>query len=58
MKDLGADAGTYDAERMAAVRYFAGGNATNPAYAFYGDGVMDHTSYFQKQIDALKSLSE
>lgn len=58
MKDLGADAGTYQAERMAALRYFAGGNATNPAYAFYGDGVMDHTSYFQKQIDALKSLSE
>jgi len=58
MKDLGADAGTYAAERMAALKYFAGGNATNPAYAFYGDGVMDHATYFQKQIDALKSLSE
>ncbi len=58
MKDLGADAGTLSAERMAALKYFAGGNATNPAYAFYGDGVMDHASYFQKQIDTLKEISE
>jgi peptidoglycan hydrolase CwlO-like protein len=59
MKDNGADAGTLYAERLAALRYFAGwSNATNPAYAFYGDGVMEHAKYFQKQIDTLKELSE
>lgn len=57
MKDNGADRGGYDAERTAALRYFAGwGNADNPAYAFYGDGVMEHAAYYQKQIDALKQL--
>lgn len=59
MKDLGADQGTFQAERLAALRYYAGwANATNPAYATYGDGVMAHASYFQKQIDTLKELSE
>lgn len=58
MRDNGAVAGDYASERMAALRYFAGGNATNPAYAFYGDGVMEHTTYFQRQIDTLKRLSE
>ncbi len=54
MMDNGADAGTYAAERLAALRYFAGwGNATKPAYAFYGDGVMEHAAYFQKQLDIL-----
>jgi hypothetical protein len=58
LKDLGADAGTAYAERLSALRYYAGSaNATNPAYSFYGDNVMDHAAYFQKQIDALKSLS-
>ncbi len=59
MKDNGADAGTLYAERLAALRYFAGwSNATNPAYSFYGDGVMEHAAYFQKQIDTLKDLSD
>ncbi|MBP9759833.1 MAG: hypothetical protein KBD24_00505 [Candidatus Pacebacteria bacterium] len=59
MKDNGADEGTLSSERTAALRYFAGwGNAGNPAYAFYGDGVMEHAAYFQKQIDTLKSLSQ
>ncbi len=59
MKENGAGAGTYEAERLAALRYFAGwGNASNPAYAFYGDGVMGHAAYFQKQIDTLKRLGE
>lgn len=57
MKDLGADQGTLYAERQAALRYFAGSNASNPAYAFYGDGVMGHAEYFQKQINTLKELS-
>jgi len=57
MKDNGADGGTLYAERLAALRYFAGwSNATNPAYAFYGDGVMQHAAYYQQQIDALKDL--
>ncbi len=59
MKDNGADRGGYEAERLAALRYFAGwGNASNPSYAFYGDGVMEHAAYYQKQIDALKQLGQ
>jgi len=59
MKDNGADAGTLYAERLAALRYFAGWvNASNPAYAFYGDGVMEHAAYYQKQIDTLKELDQ
>lgn len=54
LKDNGAARGTYSAERLAALRYFAGwGNAEKPAYVFYGDGVMEHTAFFQKQIDIL-----
>lgn len=58
MKDLGADRGTRYAERVAALRYYAGGNWDNPAYSFYGDGVMDHAAYYQKQIDTLKELAQ
>ncbi len=55
MKDNGADAGTRAAERLAALRYFAGWkNATNPAYAFYGDGVMEFRDKYQRQIDILE----
>jgi peptidoglycan hydrolase CwlO-like protein len=54
MRDNGAAAGSYYAERLAALRYFAGwGNATNPAYAFYGDGVMGHTERIQAEINIL-----
>lgn len=54
MMDNGANEGTRYAERLAALRYFAGRkNATKPAYAFYGDGVMAHADYFQGQIDIL-----
>lgn len=57
MKENGADGGSLYAERLAALRYFAGwSNASNPAYAFYGDGVMQHAAYYQEQIDALKKL--
>ncbi len=57
MKDNGADAGGYQAERLAAMRYFAGwANATNPAYSFYGDGVMGHAANYQRQIDILNGL--
>ena len=54
MRDNGAAQGTYYAERLAALRYFAGwGNAENPSYAFYGDGVMGHTERIQQEINIL-----
>lgn len=54
MADNGASAGGADAERTAALRYFAGwGNASNPAYAFYGDSVMGFAAQFQSDIDTL-----
>ncbi|MBY0538821.1 hypothetical protein K2P56_00105 [Patescibacteria group bacterium] len=54
MKENGAAAGTAAAERLAALRYFAGwGNANKSAYAFYGEGVMDNAEYFQNQINIL-----
>lgn len=54
MADNGAAKGGRSAERLAALRYFAGWvNASNPNYAFYGDGVMEHADYFQSQIDIL-----
>ncbi|MBI4120675.1 MAG: hypothetical protein HY457_00245 [Parcubacteria group bacterium] len=54
LKDNGAGKGTYNAERLAALRYFAGwNNATKSAYAFYGDDVMGLATKYQKQIDIL-----
>ncbi len=54
MADNGAAAQTQDAERLAAQRYFAGwGNASNPAYSFYGDGVLGFAAQFQSDIDTL-----
>lgn len=54
MADNGATAQTRDAERLAALRYFAGwGGASNPAYSFYGDGVMGFADQFQQDIDTL-----
>ncbi len=57
MGDNGATAQTYAAERLAALRYFAGwGNASNPSYAFYGDGVMGHATRIAEEIAILKGL--
>jgi peptidoglycan hydrolase CwlO-like protein len=54
MSDNGASAGTPAAERLAALRYFAGwAGASNPAYSFYGDGVMEFAAQFQQEIDQL-----
>jgi len=53
LKDNGAAAGGYDAERRAALRYLAGGNWQKPAYAFYGDDVMEIAAKYQSQIDIL-----
>lgn len=57
MADNGADAQTPGAERLAALRYFAGWtHAKNPAYAFYGDGVMGFANSFQQDINQLAVL--
>lgn len=54
LRDNGAAAGTWAAERLAALRYFAGwGNADKPQFAFYGDSVMTFAAGFQKDIDFL-----
>ncbi len=54
LMDNGADKGGYAAERLAALRYFAGWkNATKSAYAFYGDDVMALAEKYQKLIDIL-----
>ena len=53
MADNGAGTQIASAERLAALRYFAGANATKRAYAFYGDGVMEYAAEFQQQIDIL-----
>lgn len=56
LKDNGASNGSYAAERLAALRYFAGWqNATKPSYAFYGDEVMELAAKYQRQIDILGS---
>lgn len=56
LADNGAKKGGFAAERLAALRYFAGWkNATKPAYAFYGDDVMRYAEEFQELIDILKS---
>ena len=54
MADNGASARTPSAERLAAMRYFAGwANANKRAYAFYGDGVMGFAAQFQRDINQL-----
>jgi membrane-bound lytic murein transglycosylase B len=54
MADNGADAGTRAAERLAALRYFAGwGNANKAAFSFYGQSVMSIADSIQANIDIL-----
>ncbi len=53
MTDLGADAQTPAAERTAALKYFAGGYYNNPAFAPYGDNVMQYAANFQQEINIL-----
>ena len=56
LSDNGADNGGMSAERLAALRYFAGWtNAKKKAYAFYGDEVMELTAKYQQQIDILNN---
>lgn len=53
MAYLGADKQTFSAERTAALKYFAGSNYNKPAYAFYGDSVMEFAADFQSDISQL-----
>jgi len=55
MADNGADTRERGAERLAALRYFAGWtNAKRAAYAFYGDDVMSFADEYQRDIDILE----
>ena len=54
LKDLGAAAGTFSAERQAALRYYAGGNWNKPQNAFYGDSVMRIAEGYDRQIQILQ----
>ncbi len=55
LADNGATKGTFAAERLAALRYFAGwANATKSAYAFYGDDVMALATKYQGLINILE----
>lgn len=58
MKDLGATAQTYTAERNAACRYYSGRACDTPGVknAFYGNSVMKHAADIQAQIDVLESV--
>jgi hypothetical protein len=56
VKDLGAAAGGYTAERTAALKYYAGSNWSLPQNAFYGNSVVNHAAGIQKQIDFLDEV--
>lgn len=54
LRDLGAAAGTFSAEREAALRYYAGGNWHKPQNAFYGNSVMNIAEGYERQISILQ----
>jgi len=57
VSDLGADAGTFTAERTAALKYYAGSNWNKPQNAFYGNQVMKKTNDIQENmINPLQNL--
>lgn len=56
VKDLGAAAGGYTAEKTAALKYYAGSNWSLPQNQFYGNSVMVHASELQQQIDFLEDV--
>jgi len=53
LMDNGAALGGYTAERTAALKYYAGGNWSKPANAFYGNQVMTRVLKIQADIDLL-----
>ena len=53
LRDNGAN-GTYNGDRMAALRYYAGwGGANNPANAFYGNQVMNRKDRLAREMQIL-----
>ncbi len=54
LRDLGANGGTYTAERRAALKYYAGSNWASAKNAFYGDQVMALVAKYDKQINILQ----
>lgn len=55
LRDNGAR-GTYDSDRLAALRYYAGwGGANNPANAFYGNQVMNRKTRLADEIQILSN---
>lgn len=58
VKDLGAAAQTYTAEREAACKYYSGRGCSAPGVtnAFYGNSVMNIAAQIQKDIDVLESF--
>lgn len=55
LKDLGANKGTYSAEREAAARYYAGGNWQRSGLG-YAASVLAHAEKYQTDIDFLKEI--
>lgn len=49
--------GGVENERIAALKYLAGGNWQKPAYQFYGNEVMSYALEYQEQIEILQSLA-
>jgi membrane-bound lytic murein transglycosylase B len=56
VKDLGAGAGGWTAERTAALKYYAGSNWSLPQNSFYGNSVMVHADEIQQQVDFLSDV--
>lgn len=56
LKDLGAGAQTYTAERNAACRYYGGGTACTSVTSVYGNQVMAKAAVIQENIDILDSV--
>lgn len=50
LSDLGAGAGTYSAERRAALQYYAGSNWNSPSVAFYGNQVMQKAQNIKQNM--------
>lgn len=57
LSDNGADLGTAEAERKAALKYLAGSNWNKPSVKFYGDDVMEFATDYQEQIDIVNKLT-
>ena len=57
LSDKGADLGTREAERKAALKYLAGDNWNKKAYAFYGNEVMEFAAEYQEQIDIINKMA-